>query len=298
MTAGSTDDNDLLSALLRRISLRGRVYSRPVGCGDWQVNPSGHARASYHLVASGTCWLHFKPPAAPVALAAGDLLFFSEDVWHLLSASREPHDALTRLPAVDGGSSVTQLVCGLYAADDNDLRRLLRGLPPWVLIRSAAGGARLATLVAMLAGESDEDAPGAAAVRDALSDALLALVLRHCLQTEQVQGGLLSALRDPRLAPLLSDLHAEPGAQWNVERMAERAALSRSALAERFRNTVGCAPVQYLAELRMQEASRLLRSEGLSVAAVAERLGYGNEAAFRRAFRRVAGTTPGTLRTR
>lgn len=297
MTSEPADRPDLLSALLRRISLRGQVYSRPVGCGDWQVNPSGHARVGYHLVASGRCWLHLAPPAAPVALAAGDLLFFAEDVWHLLSSSREPRDDLTRLPPVDG-SAVTELVCGLYTADDAELQRLLRGLPPWLLVRADAGGNQLATLIAMLSHENGSDEPGATAVRDALSDALLALVLRHSLREGLVQDSLLLALHDPRLAPLLSDLHADPGAAWTVERMAERAALSRSALAERFRSALGCAPVQYLAEIRMQEASRLLRSEGLSVAAVAERLGYGNETAFRRAFRRVAGTTPGTLRRR
>lgn len=297
MTTDAFERPDLLSTLLQRISLRGRVYARPTGCGDWQVNPSGHARASYHLVVSGRCWLHLAPPAPPIALAAGDLLFFTEDVWHLLSASREARDDLTRLPEPDGGAS-TQLVCGLYAADDVDLQRLLRGLPPWVLIRANDGGSRLATLIAMLGHESGSEEPGAGAVRDALSDALLALVLRHCLREKWVQGGLLSALLDARLAPLLSDLHADPGAPWSVERMAERAALSRSALAERFRSSLGCAPAQYLAELRMQEASRLLRSEGKSVAAVAERLGYGNEAAFRRAFRRIAGTTPGSVRRR
>lgn len=81
MTADHLARPDLLPALLRQISLRERGYSRRVGCGDWQVNANDHARVSRYLIASGHCWRHLAPPTAPIALAAGELLFFTEDVW-------------------------------------------------------------------------------------------------------------------------------------------------------------------------------------------------------------------------
>lgn len=48
----------------------------------------------------------------------------------------------------------------------------------------------------------------------------------------------------------------------------------------------------------MNEARTLLQDNEVSVAQIAERLGYATEAAFRRAFRRVTGTTPGDARRR
>ena len=54
--------------------------------------------------------------------------------------------------------------------------------------------------------------------------------------------------------------------------------------------------MRYLAEWRMQEAAYLLESTDLSVASIAERVGYGSEMAFRKAFRKIMDRTPGTVR--
>lgn len=286
---------DLLSSLLSRISLRGHVYSRPVGCGEWQVNPSGAAQASYHLLAGGECWLHLRDQVEPTRLRQGDLVFFPRDSWHVLSADRTLSDDLTRLPPVDGGVQ-TRLICGMYRSDDQELERLLRGLPDFVVIRAGEADTRISQVIGLLTSEEDPDAPGSALLLDSLSDVLLALIFRYCLQHGLISHGLLSALSDPRLAAVLAAIHAEPGADWDMEALAARAALSRSTFAERFRQTTGVSPGQYLAELRMQEASVLLRNERLSVAQIAERMGYATEAAFRRAFRRTVGRTPGEVR--
>jgi AraC-like DNA-binding protein len=54
--------------------------------------------------------------------------------------------------------------------------------------------------------------------------------------------------------------------------------------------------MNYLARWRMQQADRLLRDRRLSVAQVAEQLGYATEASFRRAFKRIRGVGPGAVR--
>jgi AraC-like DNA-binding protein len=46
----------------------------------------------------------------------------------------------------------------------------------------------------------------------------------------------------------------------------------------------------------MRRAAGLLKDPRISVAAVAARLGYRSEAAFRRAFKRLQGQSPGALR--
>jgi len=73
---------------------------------------------------------------------------------------------------------------------------------------------------------------------------------------------------------------------------------SRSVFSDRFSEIVGVSPSRYVTELRMRIAAQWLEQEGSSVADVAFRLGYGSQAAFTRAFRRVIGVSPGRQRRR
>jgi AraC-like DNA-binding protein len=56
--------------------------------------------------------------------------------------------------------------------------------------------------------------------------------------------------------------------------------------------------MQYLMRWRMQIAARLLADGAAKVSAVALRAGYDSEAAFSRAFKKVAGVPPAAWRKR
>lgn len=58
---------------------------------------------------------------------------------------------------------------------------------------------------------------------------------------------------------------------------------------------VGQPPMQYLALWRMQLAARQL-GEGRPLGAVAGDVGYGSQAAFSRAFRKLVGQAPSAFR--
>jgi AraC-like DNA-binding protein len=122
-------------------------------------------------------------------------------------------------------------------------------------------------------------------------------VLRWQLRySAQGHGGWLAALHDPQVGRVLNLIHALPDRAWTVEELADEAAMSRSALAQRFTALVGQAPIQYLANWRMHMARRLLRESRLAIAEIAERVGYDSEEAFSRAFRRLVGSPPATWR--
>jgi AraC-like DNA-binding protein len=72
--------------------------------------------------------------------------------------------------------------------------------------------------------------------------------------------------------------------------------MSRSAFAARFTQLVDQPAKQYLTQWRMQVAQHALATEGATVAELASRLGYQSEAAFARAFKRVMGVAPGSVR--
>jgi transcriptional regulator GlxA family with amidase domain len=60
---------------------------------------------------------------------------------------------------------------------------------------------------------------------------------------------------------------------------------------------VTSAPLEFLTELRLELASRELRTTSLGLADVAAESGYQSESSFSRAFRRRLGRPPGALRT-
>jgi len=70
-----------------------------------------------------------------------------------------------------------------------------------------------------------------------------------------------------------------------VEEMARACSLPRSAFAARFVDRVGKPPATYLAHVRLDAATDLLRDTSLPVTLIAKNVGYTSEAAFSRAFR-------------
>ena len=93
-------------------------------------------------------------------------------------------------------------------------------------------------------------------------------------------------------------MHAKPAWNWTIEELAKDVGLSRSVLAERFAGLVGMPPMYYLAKWRMQIASGLLSGGNTNIAGVAAEVGYGSEAAFSRAFKKMVGIPPSAWRRR
>lgn len=91
-------------------------------------------------------------------------------------------------------------------------------------------------------------------------------------------------------------MHADPARKWTLADLASLAGMSRTLFVERFRNVVGRTPLDYLIHWRMRLAADRLRTTDDRVGTVALAAGYGSEAAFSTAFRRIMGTLPGRYR--
>ena len=119
-----------------------------------------------------------------------------------------------------------------------------------------------------------------------------AVTLKHCLMKKP------AGLRNPLVARALALLHEAPARSWTLDALAGQAGTSRSVLAERFVQIIGQPPMQYLRQLRMQLASRLLVEDGAKVVSVAAAVGFESEAAFSRAFKKCVGLSPDEWRRR
>ena len=63
-----------------------------------------------------------------------------------------------------------------------------------------------------------------------------------------------------------------------------------------FKSSVGISFSDYLMQLRLKEATRLLVEKGITIAAIAERVGYRAADTFSKAYTRTYGMTPGQVR--
>jgi AraC-like DNA-binding protein len=153
-----------------------------------------------------------------------------------------------------------------------------------------------APIVQFLVAEAGAAGPGTAVVVGRLVDTLLVLQIRTFLASGRCPGHTLAPLRDPAIAASLSLMHDFPQYSWRVEELARRVHLSRSVFADRFRELIGVAPIEYLIRWRVDRAAADLRTLQSTVEATAHRHGYASQAAFSRAFRRIMGVGPGQYR--
>ena len=158
-------------------------------------------------------------------------------------------------------------------------------------------GTWLGTTIKFTINEARSSRPGNTALLGRLTELMFVEILREYMQQlPEDHGGWLAGLNDPHVGKALRLLHASPMRNWTVGELSREAAISRSALAERFTQLVGEAPMRYLANWRMQLAKQMLREGKHSIQEVATRVGYESEAAFNRAFKRATGSPPATWR--
>jgi AraC-like DNA-binding protein len=175
---------------------------------------------------------------------------------------------------------------------------LLESLPDLIHISgNSAEAPRLKLLIAQLAEECHDAREGTDFACMALAQLIFLQVLRaHLAREGQVPPGLLRVLADRRLAPALRLMHAEPAQSWHLPELASAAAMSRTAFATRFKALAGMGPLAYLAQWRMRLAQRRLAADTMPIGQVARAAGFGSDAAFSNAFKRMTGETPSQFR--
>jgi len=125
--------------------------------------------------------------------------------------------------------------------------------------------------------------------REAWITAGLIAVLRTCRPC-----GLPTRLDDARrLLPALARMRETLAEAPSLADLARSCGLSSAHFRRCFHRAFGCAPIEHVHRLRIAEAARLLRSNGISVVEAAQRVGYQDPSWFSRTFRRLMGVAPG-----
>jgi AraC-like DNA-binding protein len=313
--------SDTLSDVLGAVHLRGAVFFTIDATAPWAVEapqscdisaqliPGAEHLIEFHVIKRGRCWggIVGEPP---VPLEPGDVLMFPQGDPHVLSSvpglrgapDPKAYEFGERpLPVAvnaHGGGEPAEVICGFFGCDARPFNPLLATLPRTIHVRRRdSDDGAIAQLLKLAMGELAGTRSGRASVLSHLSGLLFVEAVRRYLETlPPEQKGWLAGLADEQVGRALAKLHERPAHPWSLEGLAHEAGLSRSTLAERFVQFVGVPPMQYLAQWRIQLAARLLSSTALGLAELAQRVGYGSEAALSRAFKREVGVSPALWR--
>jgi AraC-like DNA-binding protein len=303
-----TSSVDLLSDILQEAGLRRRVLSLRELPDDTALCFPCERSIGLHVVVQGPVYVHAQMLSAPLALAAGDVALMARGCDHRLSVSSRI-DGLHALAIGDsplapvapnaGGSVV---VGGAYQLWNAPVHPFFSELPAWFVLRgdSQPRFGPVGLSVGLL--QQEVLRPGGAceaSIIQALLDVVFAYALREIAAERGADGaGWTHAVRDPHVRRAVTLMHQRSAHPWTLEELAQQCGLSRSVLAERFRNSMGETPLNHLRTLRMQRAMRLLAETDLKLEVVAAEVGYQDAFGFSKVFKRMVGQSPKSFRQR
>ena len=264
----------------------------------------------FHLVTAGRCWLEIEGDE-PHLLQQGSLALVPRDSGHrLLSDLGAKAEPLFDIPVErlseryeilrhGGGGDLSHVICVVMRYDRVAAEHLIALLPNVIEIHTwdEDESGWLQSTLRFISREAKELSPGGETVITRLADVLVIQMIRSWIDSApEADKGWLAALRDDQIGQAIIAIHREPEREWTVESMAREAGMSRSAFSARFTRLVGETALRYVTQWRMRLARTHLQETSEPLSVVADRVGYESEAAFCRAFKRVFGVPPGSVR--
>ena len=319
---------EVLSEVLKAVKLDGAIFFNGEFSAPWCFcTPPSSLLAPYlsaaskhvilfHLLTDGRGYVHVEEDDRPIPLTAGDVVVFPHDNPHIMrngpvvkpvndgkgidEGIRQVLSLGLKVLRMGGGGAITKFICGYMTCEPHLCQVVLGGLPPIlkVNIRDDASGQWLENSIRYSVDHADASGPGGEAVLAKLSEVLFVETLRRYIaQLPEEQTGWLAGVRDPEVGKALALLHRKPAHPWTIASLASEVGISRSVLAERFRQYLSETPIAYLTRWRLQIGAQLLTSTSNGVMQIAGEVGYESEASFNRAFKREFGLPPARFRS-
>ena len=293
-----------LDKLLEHLEIRVRPFAVcSVEHGErLMLGPRDEATVHYVVAGSGT--LSF-PEFADFHLRRGTAIIAPTGSLHEVSGMSEPGhipEVVRRCqPAAMGLSEVGKgpheveggivILCGTVDVTYRYLNDFFDYLPAPIIIQASEDDP-ISRAFEEIVREMAVPGPGTEAMLSALFQQCFIELLRR-----QGTGGestieWLSALEDPRLSKVIEEVIESPGNHYTLDLLAEKCLMSRTTFAERFHKAFGRPAMDFVREVRLRGAARLLRQTQDPIKTVASRMGYASRSSFSHAFTEFFGVTP------
>ena len=272
--------DDLLTEALTGLGMTGVFYASSELAAPWGIDmPPMPSTMVFHLVTSGSAVVEVD--GTVTTLRPGQVVLVPHGTGHTILD--EPGSATTPLfdlpreeltdryerVRVPGPGPRTDLVCGAVSFTGLTATRLVRALPPVLMVDRGAEQSS-AFAFDLIADESRSPRPGSDVITARLADVLVVQAVRSWLESDAPARGWVAAIRDEAVGAALSSFHEEPSEPWGLDALARTAGLSRSAFCARFTHLMGEPPITYTTAWRMDLAARLV-VDGAPLSQVAQR---------------------------
>jgi AraC-like DNA-binding protein len=187
------------------------------------------------------------------------------------------------------------LACGSVDATYRGLDSVFEYLPEPIMIQAREGDVIWIGFNHILRELTEPRAGSKAMLRILLQECFIELLRAH-LESGECHLPWLLALEKPRLSQAIETVIESPGDSHSLESLATTCAMSRSTFAAQFSDAFGRSVMDFVKEVRMRAAARMLIHTEIPIKTIASRVGYDSRSHFSHAFHDFFSLSPAEYR--
>ena len=279
-------------------------------CAENEVSLSLGPRdeATIHYVLGGTGVITFDG-YPPYDVEAGALIIAPVGALHELRGTGQPGqipEALHSCQPLDAGLEVMganvrdlndgiAVVCGSVDAVYRGIDGIFNYLPEPIMVQANEGDI-IRHSFELIIREMTQVKSGSRAMLRLLFQECLIEMLRRYGESENCSLEWLNALNKPRLNKVVQEIIENPGHPHSLETLADLCMMSRSTFATQFKECFGRTPMEFVKEMRLRNAARLLVQTDMPIKSIGSNVGYNSRSHFSGAFTQFFNASPGEYR--
>lgn len=299
---------DLLTDIFRQAGLRRRLLDQRHLVDATALQFPCERSMGLHVVTAGQVYLHAPSLPQPLCLRAGDVAVMARGCVHTVSTHADLGTVRTvaldhawPLPEKGAPDAALQnaLISGAYQFWHTPVHPFFAEMPDWLVLTTQDGPypPAIAHSMELLQQELALQELGSETLVYGLLDVIFVLLMREMLQRQGKGTRCWShGIQDPQVMKAVQAMHDDCARTWTLDALANHAGLSRTSLAERFRESMGNTPLNYLRTVRMQKAMAALSESERSLEQIAQEVGYTDAFSFSKVFKRTVGLAPRDFR--
>ena len=270
------------------------------------LGPRDEATIHYVLGGAGELCFDGYPP---FNVEAGAMIVAPTDSKHKLTGtgnqSQMPQSLRQCQPLDSGleelGAKVHDLkdgiavACGSVDVIYRGIEGIFNYLPEPIMVQSHTGEV-ICHSFDIIVREMTQPRTGSRAMLRVLFQECLIEMLRQHAESKDCHLEWLQALEKPRLSKALECIIEDPGQPYTLESLASLCMMSRSTFATQFMKSFGRSAMDFVKEVRLRAAARMLVQTDFPIKAICTKVGYESRSHFTQTFSKFFGSSPGEYR--